>query len=527
MRARAIVVATVLGTSLASGGWLLGRGFQGSASGPPSAQLFDAVAAHVKRYYVDSMSDSVLYDKAVLGLLQELDDPYTLYLTPERVRRLTEATRGNYVGIGAQVQRRDNWPMVITPFPGSPAERAGLHTGDRIVEIDGRATQGWTVEETNRALRGPEETVVRVVIERPGSPRRLSFNLTRGGIHRRSVARKLLLDDGVGYVDVNIFNDSTEHELLQAIDSLTSRGMRSLIVDLRGNPGGVLTQGVGVADMFLTAGQLIVTMRGRTPEMNQKYVATSTQRWPVLPLVVLIDQGSASAAEIVAGALQDHDRALLVGHTSFGKGSAQAVLAVSTGGAVRLTTARWYTPSGRSIDRPHRSASEPLDSVAPGRTFRTARGRIVYGGGGIVPDVVAGDTALGPADRALESALGSRVIDFRDAMTAYAITLRTSGTIRQRDFAVTPAMLDGLWSTMRARGFSFERRVFDGAAALVSRLLAREIARYVFGPAAEAERSARDDDVIVAAARLAAGVASTEQLLERARRRLANARPAN
>src|SRR6185369_3931268 len=167
------------------------------------------------------------------------------------------------------------------------------------------------------------------------------------------IARSILLEQGVGFIDLNNFSDSTEEELRHALDSLSSAGMKSLILDLRGNPGGVLTQGAGVADMFLMRGQSIVTVHGRTPETNQSYTANTERRWPTLPLVLLIDDGSASAAEIVAGALQDHDRAVLLGHTSFGKGSAQSVFQVSTGGAVKLTTARWFTPSGRSIDRPH------------------------------------------------------------------------------------------------------------------------------------------------------------------------------
>jgi carboxyl-terminal processing protease len=518
MKPRGVVVAGVLGTSLVSGGWLLGRGLTGRDTGFSSARLFDVVSNDIRRYYVDSVGDSALFEKAAVGMLQELRDPFTLYLPPARVRRLTESTTGNYVGIGAQVQRRDNWPMVITPFPGSPAERAGLHTGDRIVEVDGKETHGWTADETLRALRGPPETDVRIVIERPGHAARQSLTLTRSGIHRRSVARTILLGDHVGYVDVNIFNDSTETELLQAVDSLSGLGMRSLILDLRGNPGGVLTEGVGVADMFLTRGQTIVSMRGRTAETNAKYVATSAQRWPDLPLVVLIDEGSASASEIVAGALQDHDRAVLVGRTSFGKGSAQTVFGVAGGGAVKLTTARWYTPVGRSIERAQPGDEADLSGTpAARRVFHTEHGRKVYGGGGIVPDVAVGDTVLAPAEQALESALGSRVIDFRDAMTADAIQLKTKGGIVSRDFSVTPAMLNGLWTTMRSRGFSFDRRVFDRASSIVSRLLAREIARYVFGPEAGEERSARDDDVIQSAVHLAAGAASTNELLERAR----------
>lgn len=520
MRGRGILVAGVLGTAVVSGGWLIGRGLHDDAPDYSGARLFDAVAAYVRNSYVEEMPDSLLYERAMIGMLRELGDPYTLYLPPNRLRRLTERTTGNYQGIGAQIQRRDEWPMIIDPFPGSPAERAGLRTGDRVVQIDSISTRNRTVEETVGDLRGEPGTTVRLVIERPGVPGRMTFRITRGGIHRRAVTRSMVLANGVGYVDVNIFNDSTALELVHAIDSLASAGVRSLIVDLRGNPGGVLSQGVGVADLFLNRGQAIVRMRGKAPDANREVVDSLPQRWGSVPLVVLVDGGSASASEIVAGALQDHDRALILGRTTFGKGSAQGVFGTASGGAVKITTARWYTPLGRSIDRPRRAAEDAdgPDSLERAPVYRTASGRAVRGGGGIVPDLAIGDTALPPAESALEMALGNRANEFRDAMVDVAIRLMERGAIRSRDFAVTSAMRDELWQRMRARGFDFPRSVFDDAAPLVESLLGREIARYVFGAQAEAERAIRDDQVVQAAARLLAGTTTQAELFERASR---------
>lgn len=512
MNARTLAVAAALGTSLIGGGWVIGRGLNVRETDFANARLFDTVLDHVRRYFVDSIADSTLFERAMVGMLKELDDPYTLYLPPNRLRRLTEQTTGNYIGIGAQIQRRDDYPMIIAPFPGSPAERAGLRTGDRVVEIDTLKTRGWTTDEVTRALRGPPESDVTVVIERPGHPTRLTFKLKRGGVHRRAVGRTALLAGNVGYVDVNIFNDSTALELRNAIDSLQSAGMRSLVMDLRGNPGGVLAQGVGVADMFLDSAQLIVSLRGRSPGATELVTDKAAQPWPRLPLVVLVDAGSASASEIVAGALQDHDRALLLGRPTFGKGSAQGIFATSSGGGVRITTARWFTPSGRSIERP-RPQPVAAEEEAPVDSFRTQRGRRVAGGGGIVPDREAGDTALAPGEQALEAALGNRVIQFRDAMVDVAIALKARGAVRARDFVVTQPMLDELWRAMRGRGFRFDRGIFDGAKPLVSSLLAREIARFVFGPEAEAERAIADDKVIQEAVRLAAGASSPESLL--------------
>ncbi|HEX7120867.1 MAG TPA: PDZ domain-containing protein, partial [Gemmatimonadaceae bacterium] len=280
MNGRALTAAVVLGTSVISGGWLIGRGLHDETPDNSNARLFDAVAMHIRRHYVDSLSDSALFERAMVGMLRELDDPYTQYLSPDRLRRLQERTTGNYVGIGAQIQRRDDWPMIAAPFPGSPAERAGLATGDRVLQIDGQSTRRWTIEEVVRALRGPPGTTVELVVERPGDPRRRTLRLTRGGIHRRAVARTVMLPDGVGYVDVNTFNDSTVLELEHAIDSLLGAGMRSLILDLRDNPGGVLSQGVSVAELFLDRSQPIVRLRGRAPGSNQVVVDSAPQRWP-------------------------------------------------------------------------------------------------------------------------------------------------------------------------------------------------------------------------------------------------------
>lgn len=510
MNSRTLAVTLALGTSLVGGGWVIGQGLKAREADFNSARLFDTVVDHVRHYFVDSIADSTLYEQAMVGMLRELDDPYTLYLPPNRLSRLTERTTGNYIGIGAQIQRRDDYPMIIAPFPGSPAERAGLRTGDRVVEIDTMTTRGWMNDETTRALRGPPGSEVRVVIERPGTPARLTFTVTRGGIHRRAVGRTALLAGSVGYVDVNIFNDSTAMELRNAIDSLNAAGMKSLVMDLRGNPGGVLGQGVGVADMFLDKGQLIVSLRGRDPAPTERMADTAAQAWPQLPLVVLVDGFSASASEIVAGALQDHDRALVMGRPTFGKGSAQGIFATVGGGGVRLTTARWLTPSGRSIDRPRQPVIEDGARVD---TFRTDQGRPVIGGGGIVPDVMAGDTALAPGDQALEEALGNRVIDFSDAMVDVAIALKARGAVRSRDFVVTQQMLDELWSAMRRRGLRVSRSTFDGARTLVSSLVGREIARFVFGAEAEAERAIADDRVIQEAVRRAARATTPTSLL--------------
>ena len=520
MRSRAFVVLGILSTALVTGGWLLERGLDNgtTVSGP---RLFDEVMTHIERYYVDSVSTSDLYGKAIDGMLQELHDPHSVFLRADRLARLNESTTGNYGGVGVQIDVRDGWVIVVSPLPGSPAERAGIETGDRIVEVAGKSTKGWTMEETRSALRGAPGTSVSVVMERSGNKRPVT--LVRQEIHRSAVSRSLLLPDGVGFVDLDVFSDSTETELSRSIDSLARAGMHSLILDLRANPGGLLTQGVGVSDLFLDRDQPIVTMRGRVREANRTFVDGAAQRWPNLPIVVLVDEYSASASEIVAGALQDHDRAVVIGHTSYGKGSAQTLYPITGGSALKLTTAKWFTPSGRSISKPHEGAGDTEDDedekpnkpLSERERFKTDAGRTVYGGGGITPDVTAGDTNAVPSEVALQSALGRKVPQFRDAITDYAMSLKGGTTVSSPEFVVTDTMRDAVWQRMRQRGIEIDRSTYDAAAPLVSRFIAYEVARYVFGRPAEQRRIVQDDPIVQRAMQLTRGARTQKELLAR------------
>lgn len=531
MRSRLVIVVSVLGGSLVTGGWLLKRGVgEGTPSVSDRARLFDEVRTRIAREYVDTIGDARLYRMAVDGMLGELHDPHTVFLSPERLQRLTEVTTGRYGGVGIQIEPRSGTIVVVAPLPGTPAERAGIQTGDHIVEIEGKPTIDWTADEAMRVLRGEPGTVVRFIVERPGVPERMPFVITRRDIHVRSVQNASILRDSVGYVDVNVFGESTVEELRDAIVRLQRRGLTSLVIDLRGNPGGLLDQGVAVSDVFLDPGQRIVSTRGRARDANRDFVDREPQRWPNLPIVVLIDSGSASASEIVAGAWQDHDRAVVLGTTSFGKGSAQNVYGMPGGGALKLTTALWYTPVGRTITRPLSPDSADDDAEAlplldaraadtAGRpAYRTDGGRRVYGGGGITPDIIVGSQTAPREELALQRALGDQVPRFRDALNDYVTTLRTSRRVTTPAFEVTPSMREELWSRMGRRGITMDRAVYDSAATLVDRLLGYEIARFVFGAEAEFERAARHDPAIGAAVELAAGVRSRRELLDRAAR---------
>jgi carboxyl-terminal processing protease len=513
----AIVVGTLLG-ALVTGGWLLQRGARtGTFTTYEGAQLFESVFRRVQNDYVDPVSDSALYRKSVDGMLYELRDPYSTFLPPDRFARLSESTSGNYAGLGVEVDLRDGWLIVVAPLPGGPAERAGIQPGDRIIEIGGKQTKGWTNEEASKVLRGKPGTFVTLKVERPGVSTPIELRLQRSTIHQSAVRRTSMLGDGVGYIDLKAFSDSTAKELNGAIANLLARGMKTLVLDLRTNPGGLLTQGVRVSDLFLNPGQRIVSMRGRLPEANREYADTAQQRWPQLPLMVLVDGRSASAAEIVAGALQDHDRAVIIGTPTYGKGSAQSVIPFGTDGGLKITTARWFTPAGRSITRRIPSDDDPEDpQPAKRERFRTDAGRTVYGGGGITPDVAAGDSTTPLAEGNFMRALGANAGHFRDAVTDYALYLKGSRGITTPDFVVTPSMRDEVWNRMKARGIDIPRSVYDEAEPLVSRVIAFDIARYVFGSEAEFRRRASVDRPLLKALELAHGAKSEQDLLRRA-----------
>ena len=537
MRSRAVIALAVLSGALVTGGWLLQRGLTGGDTPAARATVFDEVMTHVQRDFVDSIPESQLYVKAAAGMVDGLGDPYSAYLPPGQLHSLNEATSGSYAGLGVQVDVRDGWITIIAPLPGSPAERAGVQAGDRVVSIDGRPTNGWTLEQTSRALRGAPGTAVALGVERPGVDARLSFRVVRRDIHVASVRHPIMLNDRVGYVDLTIFSDSSADELRNAIAALRRRGMKTLIFDLRSNPGGLLEQGVGIAGLFLDRDQTIVSMRGRTAQMTHDFRNDASQLWPDLSLIALVDGHTASAAEIVAGALQDHDRAVIVGSTTYGKGVAQSVFPLDdSASALKLTTARLFTPSGRSIQKPRADtagddaqdgadgasadtarAEPPLSSRA---VFHTDSGRTVYGGGGITPDViVTADSA--DALLALGRFLGPAIPGFRDALTEDALAVKAAGSVTSPAFTVTPAMRESLWRRLTAKKIPLDRAQFDSLAPQVDRLLGQEIARFVFGPEQAFARTIPGDRAIAAALDLAAGATSEHDLLMKAAARRA------
>jgi len=521
MRARAILASLLFGSALGAGGWWMGQGREELPALEPvrepevGARLFEQVQTLIATRYVDSIPLDSIYRKAIAGLVEELDDPYSSFLTEQRMRRLSEQMNGAYVGVGMQLGERDGWATVIEPFPGGPAERAGVQAGDRVVAVEGESTRRLSNDDVIRLIRGAPGSSVSLTFDRIGADR-FSVTLSREAVTRRAVPRVTMLRPNVGYVDVNVFGANTASELKEALDSLNRLGARSVLLDLRGNPGGLLEQGVAVAELFLDPDQRIVELRGRPGSAPEVISDREPQWWPRLSVAVLIDGNSASASEIVAGALQDHDRAVIVGRTSFGKGSAQSVFPMTTGGALRLTTARWFTPLGRSISPSVDSITESgararvvPDTARP--RFTTPMGRVVLGGGGIVPDVVAGDTAQPAPVQAFVRALGTESARYRDAVARTALTFKQRGTFTSALQPVTREMVNAVWEEMERRKLPVERVTFDAAAPWIARALGYEIARVAFGPDAEFMRRAQNDPTIARALRLLDGAGSPRE----------------
>jgi len=534
MRQRWAVIGLVAMISFLSGGWLLQRGVSSGGNVYQQARLFDDVLGHVSAYYVDSIAETELYQKATRGMLEQLKDPYSVLLTGDDYKALTEQTSGNYAGLGIQIDVRDGWITVVAPLPETPADRAGIETGDQIIEVNGKSTEGWKNDQAVKALRGEAGSKITIVIRRSGIPEAIPYTLTRAQIHIRSVPPGTLFDAGVGYISLNPVSETSADELRREITEMKGKGMKSLILDLRLNPGGLLDQGIKVADLFLDAKQEIVATRGRARGSTKEFLDEARQPWPELPIIVLVNDGTASAAEIIAGALQDHDRAVVVGSPTFGKGLVQTLFPLGEGVALKLTTARWYTPSGRTIQREAKSEEDQAElaaaaagdtvpgAIAPEHSdsalrerpvFHTDAGRTVRGGGGIVPDLVVRADTLTAGERAFAKALGNNLPQYRDVLTSFALEVKQTRVVTAESFRVTPEMRQQVLDRLRAKGVEISPEVYRGAAQLIDEQLGYEIARYVFGRPAEFRRRAKDDRQMQTALGLLRQAESPKELL--------------
>lgn len=417
----------------------------GSGDFLSSVRMLDQVVAKIAENYVEDVSVDTLVSAGIYGMLGQLD-PYSEFLEPKPLDQLMEDTRGSFEGIGIEIAIQADSLTVVTPLEGSPASRAGLAAGDRIVTINGKPTAGMSTEDAARLLRGPKGTEVQVEIMRSGPVEPIPFTITRGVIEIKAVPYYGMVGGGIGYVRLSRFSGQTAEELAQAVSELKKEDLKGLILDVRSNPGGLLEEAVKVSDLFLEPNQLVVETRGRRTDQNQKFFSSRSPLLPDVPLVVAVDEGSASAAEIVAGAVQDWDRGVVVGNQTFGKGLVQSLLGLPEGRALKLTTARYYTPSGRSIQKQERAGSLKNDSAAVEKFKTKKSGRTVMGGGGIIPDVETEKAKYAP----LEIELGRRALIWE-----FGVHYAGDHPGIKEDFEITDPVIAEFRRFLKAKKFTY------------------------------------------------------------------------
>jgi carboxyl-terminal processing protease len=516
-RVRVSVLAALVLVPLSTGAFLIER-----STTRDSARMFDQVLSLVSDRFVDTVPSADLYEKAARGLVREINDPYAALYSPKQLAEFTASTGGRYAGLGMLVEDQQGVTVVSRVYPHTPAEAGGVHDGDHIVAVENQPVHGWKLPQVTDALKGNPGTQVNVTFARPGVTAPIVLKLTRAVIHIPAVPYTLLLDGKIGYLPLLQFNETAGDEFEHAVQALTKQGAHGIVIDLRGNGGGIVDQAIDISNLFLRDGAEIATVRARSGEV-QRYAARGTPLAPTLPLVVLTDGYTASASEIVAGALQDHDRALVVGTTSFGKGLVQSLFTLDGGWALKLTTAKWYTPSGRSIQKERKvvdgkiveepdsvcdpttltrqqCASSESDSAKKARPqYKSDAGRIVYGGGAITPDVVVQPDTLSAAEQQFLKAITPKSQEFYITLYNYAMELK--GGVRP-DFVVTPAWRDEFYRRLTAAGLHLDPKLYSDASPEVDRVLGDRIARFAFGDSTAKRREVGDDNQLERAVEL-------------------------
>ncbi len=490
-----LAIAGVVALPLVAGAFMYQK--QQNVAG---AQLLDEVLRITATRYVDSVPPSDLYEKAARGLVSELKDPYSVLFTPQELAQFNQQTGGKYGGIGMEIAPTNGFVTVQRVFPHTPAAAGGVMEGDRILQIDTANARGWTSQQVSDRLKGDPGTTVTVKFGRDGVTQPIPMTFTRALVHVPAVPYSLVFGN-IGYVPLQEFSETTAQELGDAIASVQKSGATKLIIDLRGNPGGYLDQAIATSNMFLKQNQSILSVRGRTGEV-QAYTATEPPAYPSIETVILVDGRSASASEIFAGALQDHDRALIVGTTSFGKGLVQSLFQLDGGYALKMTTAKWFTPSGRSIQKERKLLpdgefvevkpdSMESDSVKRARPkFKSDAGRIVYGGGGITPDLIVKPDTLSTPEQKLLQSLGPKSQIFAQTLQDFAGQMKSKVS---PGFTVTPAMRNEFVAQLRAKGVEMDPTLVASGGTELDRLLGDRITTLAFGDSA-AKRKYLDDD---------------------------------
>ena len=445
------------------------------------ANVYSIVESNYAEPLNGDKADDVIYDGAIPGMLRTLD-PHSTFYDPKAYAAMRENQSGHYYGVGMVIQQQGNKVFVITPYEGTPSYRAGIHPGDQIVDIDGKDTTGWTSDQVAKALKGPKGTHVSVTMTRAGAPKPLVFDLVRDEIPHPSIDLKYEIRPGVGYIHITEFTETTGEEFADALKGFGN--LKGLVIDLRNNPGGLLSQAVDVCDQLLSKGQVIVSQRGRAYP-DQVYTATHGNGGRDFPIVVLVNRNTASAAEIVSGALQDHDRALIVGQTTFGKGLVQTVYNINTGenqdAGLALTTYHYYTPSGRLIQRDYEGVSlydyyyDHAGALPPNSSNRevkfTDSGRTVYGGGGITPD----DKIAMPDLTDFQEEL-----IFKNAFLHFAPQY-VADHPEDKDFQATDAVVTDFEKYLTDQGIDWNQAEIDGAKGWIAANIEEEVDTIWFG----------------------------------------------
>ncbi|MBN1948191.1 MAG: S41 family peptidase [Candidatus Cloacimonetes bacterium] len=383
-------------------------------------KLFNEVLFKLQENYVEDLDINELIDAAIQGMMEKAD-PHTNYFTPDEYDRFNANTQGEFGGLGISIDKKGDYITVVSPIEGTPAYNMGILSGDRIVKVDGENVIGISTDEVIKKMRGDKGTRVLIGIQRPGVQEELEFEIIRDIIKIDSIPYAFKLDNGIGYIRIRQFNANTTQELREKLDELEAEGIRGLLIDLRFNPGGLLREAVDTVNEFIGKDKQVVFTRGRTPQANSEYVTRYNRMRSGYPVIVLINEASASAAEIFSGSLQDWDRGLVVGKTSFGKGSVQRLFPLSDGNGLKVTTAKYYIHSGRCIHKDlndrllkgeeiSEAEIEEAEDQHNQQIFQTVSGRTVYGGGGINPDIELEQSTLSRLGRELRRT--NRFFDF-------------------------------------------------------------------------------------------------------------------
>lgn len=467
---------------------------------------FKDVLSLTEKYYVDDVDTQKLTTAAINGMLSDLD-PHSIYIPPKQLKQVTEDFRGKFEGIGIEFAIVNDTITVVQPIGGGPSAQLGIMANDKIVKIDDSSAIGFNNDKVMQHLRGPKGTKVAVTIVRPGVKEPLDFVIIRDVIPLYSVDEATMLNDEVGYISVNRFSETTSTEMLNALQKLKDQGMQKLILDLRFNPGGYLDQAVKMADLFLDGNtkdgkRLVVYTKGRRSEFDEQYYATTNSEFEKTPLIILVSNATASASEIVSGAVQDWDRGLIVGETTFGKGLVQRQFDLQDHSAFRLTIARYYTPSGRLIQRSYAAGAaeyqreaftrkevegnnlthkEESDSTRP--KYHTADGRTIYGGGGITPDYIIKPDDL--TDFSVDVSRKNLFYTFdAEYLDQHAQELRKKYSdfkTFNAEFTIDEPMLNNFISYVKSKGVDYKEKEFQKDEKFIKARLKAYIARNFWG----------------------------------------------